>query len=126
MKLWSSIALSVVAVLFQVVQAYDFPLEVKLNYYGDQGCNGPYMGTWRNTAFWTCLEYKIDGAGSFNIAGCEPGPHCVCIFYSEPNCQGVSVAVFWVQDSAGSLTGDCGDTASTIKEPQSVQCWLGG
>ncbi|KAF8229588.1 hypothetical protein L208DRAFT_1401898 [Tricholoma matsutake] len=127
MKLWSLIALSVAAVLFQVGQAEIGNPIAFLEYFGGQHCNDTVnMGTWENEGpFANCLEYNIPGAGSFRIANCSQSVRCECAFYSEPDCEGVSVSVLYIKDTAGNLTGDCADTASTIEEPQSVQCWLG-
>ncbi|KAF8219118.1 hypothetical protein L208DRAFT_1418806 [Tricholoma matsutake] len=131
MKLWSLIALSVAAVLFQV-EAFDNGTDlvnrVNMNYYEDQNCQGNYMGTWPNEGPFEgeCLGYYVAGAGSFNIADCKPGTlsRCVCIFFAQASCKGLSAAVVYFQSSAGRLSGDCANTATTIEEPRSVKCWV--
>ncbi|KAF8240450.1 hypothetical protein L208DRAFT_1384530 [Tricholoma matsutake] len=128
MKLWSLIALSVAAALFQVGQADSDIPTVFITYFEGQHCNDTdTMGTWPNNGPFggICLGYTIPLAGSFQINNCSQSPKCECAFYSEPDCTGLSASVYYIRDTAANLTGDCADTASTIEEPQSVKCWLG-
>ncbi|KAF8229962.1 hypothetical protein L208DRAFT_1401246, partial [Tricholoma matsutake] len=115
--LWSLIAVSVAAVLFQV-EVFDNNTRVNINYYEDQKCQGNYKGTWLNEGPFEgeCLEYYVALAGSFNIADCNPGTlsRCMCIFFAQSFCQGLSATVVYLQSSAGNLSGDCANTATTI------------
>lgn len=104
---------------------------IQVNYYYDQGCSDYITSLDITDDFLdTCVDYYIEGAGSFNIAGCAPSDgdqaFCGVTFYTGPGCSGNNAIAAINSDGSqgvwsGNAYGNCATTAQTIDEPITVR-----
>jgi hypothetical protein len=125
------------AAAIQTTVSQDTVMEV--NYYTDQNCTKYSQSINITTgALDGCIEYNITGAGSFNVANCytmKQFSGCQCTWFTEPNCQGMSVSAGMLADGSRMnkyladptqlLVENCGQTQITFQEPVSALCQSG-
>ncbi|RFU25213.1 hypothetical protein B7463_g11127, partial [Scytalidium lignicola] len=121
--------------IFSTLCIADNTVLMQLNWYTDQDCT-EYMESLVITddnfeVFNNCENYKISGAGSFNVANCSPFSDgevstCAVGWYAGLECTGATdIAAINSDGSRGTYMGDswsnCAKTAHTLDEPASLQ-----